>query len=108
MLGGSIPYVIEHIQQSARRSGGADPIEKLRRLYLDPGPYSLTPRSVVSAVRAIGADRILFGSDYGPSPDVGAAIKSLDASELTEDERHQIYEGNGLKLLKKTGVSITG
>lgn len=104
MLGGSIPYVIEHIQQSARRSAQADPIDKLRRLYLDPGPYSLTPRSVVSAVRALGADRILFGSDYGPNPDVGTGIKAIQESGLTEEELNLIFVENGRKLLAEKGV----
>jgi predicted TIM-barrel fold metal-dependent hydrolase/MFS family permease len=106
MLGGSIPYVIEHIQQSAKRSGQPDPINKLRRLYLDPGPYSLTPRSIVSAVRALGADRILFGSDYGPNPDVGAGIKTISESGLTPEELNLIFVENGRKLLAEKGVKV--
>jgi predicted TIM-barrel fold metal-dependent hydrolase len=104
MLGGSIPYVIEHIQQSAKRSGQADPIDKLRRLYLDPGPYSQTPRSVVSAVRALGADRILFGSDYGPNPDIGVGVKAISESGLTAEELNLIFVENGRKLLALKGV----
>jgi predicted TIM-barrel fold metal-dependent hydrolase len=104
MLGGSIPYVVEHIQRSAKRTAQVDPIEKLRRLYFDPGPYSLTPRSVVSAVQAFGADRILFGSDYGPNPDVGAGIKSISESGLTPDELNLIFVENGRKLLAQKGV----
>jgi predicted TIM-barrel fold metal-dependent hydrolase len=104
MLGGSIPYVVEHIQQAAKRSGQPDPIDKLRRLYLDPGPYSQTPRSVVSAVRAFGADRILFGSDYGPNPDISVGIKAISESGLTPDELNLIFIENGRKLLAEKGV----
>jgi len=106
MLGGAIPYVVEHIQRGARRAGEGDPIEKLRRLYFDPGPYSLTPRSVVSAGRAFGADRILFGSDYGPNPDVGAGIKTLSESGLAPDELKLIFVENGRKLLAEKGVKV--
>jgi len=102
MLGGSIPYVIEHIQSGAARAGVGDPVEKFRRLYLDPGPYSTSPRSVLAAVQAFGADRILFGSDYGPMPTISAGIASLDAT-LSPAQRRLIYVENGLALLKTKG-----
>ncbi len=104
MLGGSIPYVVEHIQRGAKRVGALDPAEKLRRLYFDPGPYSQTPRSVVSAVRAFGADRILFGSDYGPNPDISVGIKAISESGLSPDELNLIFVENARKLLAEKGV----
>ncbi|AHF94776.1 hypothetical protein OPIT5_26540 [Opitutaceae bacterium TAV5] len=100
MLGGAIPYVAEHIRQWGAFSGvaGDDPVKKFRRLYFDPGPYSTTPRSVRAAVDAFGADRILFGSDYGPMPSIRKGIETLDAI-LTEEERRLIYVENGRALL---------
>lgn len=106
MLGGSIPYVVEHIRQWGEFSGlKTDPAAKIRRLYFDPGPYSTTPRSVRAAVDAFGADRILFGSDYGPMPSIRAAIDTLDGI-LTGEERRLIYVENGRALLAaKTSVA---
>ena len=104
MLGGSIPYVIEHIQAGAKRAGRADPVEKFRRIFVDPGPYSTSPRSVLSAVKAFGADRVLFGSDFGPNPSIAPAIKTLDAA-LSADERRQIYVENSRALLARKGFA---
>jgi predicted TIM-barrel fold metal-dependent hydrolase len=102
MLGGAIPYVIEHIQSGAKRAGVGDPVEKFRRLFLDPGPYSTSPRSVLAAVQAFGADRILFGSDFGPMPNISAGITTLNAA-LTDEQRQLVYVENGRALLKAKG-----
>ena len=106
MLGGAIPYTVEHIQQWGRFSGTPiDAAERLRRLYFDPGPYSVTPRSVKAAVEAIGADRILFGSDFGPMPSIQPALDALDAA-LSPHERELIYVENGRKLLAAKGKTL--
>ncbi len=104
MLGGSIPYVIEHIQSGAKRAGRTDPVEKFRRIFLDPGPYSTSPRSVLAAVKAFGADRVLFGSDYGPNPSIAPAIKTLDAA-LSPSDRRLIYVENSRALLARKGFA---
>ena len=106
MLGGSIPYVVEHIQQWSRFSGVTiDAAAKFRRLYFDPGPYSVTPLSVQAAIRAFGADRILFGSDYGPMPTIQSTFDTLDLI-LSPLERQLIYVDNGRALLAAKGIKL--
>lgn len=110
MLGGFLPYVISSL--SGRGFGAAaaikDPVAKLRRLYFDPGPYSVNAEWVALAVSKLGADRILFGTDYGVGGgahgDVGPAIAVLDRT-LKAADRQKIYIDNSVALLRSKGVS---
>jgi predicted TIM-barrel fold metal-dependent hydrolase len=104
MLGGSIPYMMELIQSQASQQGLADPVQRFRRIYLDPGPYCTLPRTVAMTVEVFGADRMLFGSDYGPMPDIGLAMKRINESKLSLKERNQIFVENGTRLLDAKGV----
>jgi len=83
-----------------------DPIARLRRLYFDPGPYSRNGEWGALAVAKLGADRILFGTDYGvgggANGDVGPAVATLDRT-LTADQRNLIYADNSRTLLKAKG-----
>lgn len=108
MLGGFLPHLIDTIIPAARANGMADPLAKMRRLYLDPGPYSVRNAPWVRlAADKLGADRILFGTDYGVGGGkrgaVGPAIESLDAV-LTAAQRQQIYVDNSLLLLAAKGI----
>lgn len=110
MLGGFLPYIISSLHG---RGFGApvaikDPVAKLRRLYFDPGPYSLNPEWVRLAVSHLGADRILFGTDYGVGGgthgDVGPAIATLDQA-LKSADRQKIYADNSLALISSKGLA---
>lgn len=107
MLGGAIPYVVEHIRFWAERAGGVDPTPRFRRLYFDPGPYSITPRSVDLAARTFGYDRLLFGTDYGPMPDLRAQLKLLEEA-YSPEQRQQVYVENGRRLLAEKRVRVSG
>ncbi len=106
MLGGSIAYVIEHIEMlsgmasKSRQNAAA----RFRRLYFDPGPYSLSPRSVELTARVFGADRLLFGSDYGPMPDINVLLAKLNEA-YTPEQQQQIYIENGRKLATEKGIA---
>jgi predicted TIM-barrel fold metal-dependent hydrolase len=109
MLGGFLPHLIHSIVPAARANGVRDPIAKLRRLYLDPGPYSVRNAPWVKlAAEQLGADRILFGTDYGVGGgergDVGPALATLDAT-LSESQRKLIYFENSRALIAAKGWS---
>ncbi len=109
MLAGFLPYLIDAIVPAAEKAGVTDPLQKLRRLYIDPGPYSRIGDWVELAASKLGADRILFGTDYGvnggTNGDVGPAIATLDAA-LTPQQRQLIYIDNSRALLKSKGIVI--
>jgi predicted TIM-barrel fold metal-dependent hydrolase len=107
MLGGFLPHLIHSIVPAAHANGVRDPIAKLRRLYLDPGPYSVRNAPWVKlAAEQIGADRILFGTDYGVGGgkrgDVGPALATLDAT-LSAAQRQLIYFDNSRALIAAKG-----
>lgn len=111
MLGGFLPYIIDSIvASSARPEGVKDPLARLRRIYLEPGPYSGSNAEWVKLAAAkLGADRILFGTDYGVGGGVSAdrlapSIAALD-TVLPADVRQKIYVENSLRLLKGRGLT---
>ena len=110
MLGGFFPYLIDSIIASAPRIGIKDPLARLRRIYLEPGPYSSSNGEWVALAAAkFGADRILFGTDYGVGGGTSAdrlapSIASLNKA-LTPAQRQLIYADNTRTLLKAKGVS---
>jgi predicted TIM-barrel fold metal-dependent hydrolase len=104
MIGGSIAHVAEAVQQRTERDGLPDPIPKLRRIYLDTGATGRGPRGIALAAKVFGADRILFGSDYGPWPTIEPFIKGVADAAITPDERQLIYVENGRALLAAKGL----
>ncbi len=106
MLGGFTPYLVSAWEQAAESGDIKNPLERLRRIYFDPGPYSVNGEWVRLAADKIGADRILFGTDYGVGGgargDVGPAIATLDRV-LTPEQRQLIYVDNSQRLLRAKG-----
>lgn len=108
MLAGFLPYLLDSWVETGKANGVPDPLARLRRLYIDPGPYSRNGPWVRQAADAFGADRILFGTDFGVGGgargDVGPALASLDSS-LTAGQRQLIYVDNSRTLLRAKGRS---
>ncbi len=111
MLGGFFPYLIDSIVAAGPRLGVKDPLARLRRIYLEPGPYSSSNGEWVAIAAAkFGADRILFGTDYGVGGGTSAdrlapSIASLDKF-LTPAQRQLIYVDNTRALLKAKGITV--
>ncbi|QBY00321.1 amidohydrolase [Rhodophyticola sp. CCM32] len=63
-LGGTLPFIFERLESIARHRNPAEPFPtaRLRRLWYDCA--SLGPRALETAVKILGADRIMLGSDY--------------------------------------------
>ena len=105
MIGGSIAQVIEAIEQRTERDGLPSPTARLRRIYVDTGATGRGPRGIALAAKTFGADRILFGSDYGPWPTIAPFIQGVADAEITAAERDLIFVENGRALLKSKGLS---
>lgn len=110
MLAGFLPYLVDTWVAAGRQAGIADPLAKLRRLYYDTGPYAVRSGEWVAlAVRKLGADRVLFGTDYGvgggTNGAVAPALATLDAV-LTPQERQALYFDNSRALLRKLGREV--
>jgi predicted TIM-barrel fold metal-dependent hydrolase len=110
MLGGFLPYLLDTWVTAGIKAGLPDPLARLRRLYLDTGPYAArNPEWVALAAAKLGADRILLGTDYGvgggKNGSIAPSLASLDKA-LSPEQRQAIYIDNTRVLLKKLGVSV--
>ena len=109
MLAGFLPYLLDTWVAAGRANGVADPLARLRRVYFDTGPYAARNSDWVAlAANKIGADRILFGTDYGVGGgqrgDIAPALAALDKA-LTAEQRQAIYVDNSRALLARHGIS---
>lgn len=105
MIGGSIAQVVEAVEQRTERDGQPSPLPRLRRIYLDTGATGRGPRGIALAAKTFGADRILFGSDYGPWPTIAPFVQGVADAALTREERELIFVENGRALLKSKGLT---
>ena len=87
-LGGTLPFILERIESIARHRNPDAPFpsDRLRRLWYDCA--SLGPRALEAAVKVLGADRIMLGSDYPIFKDDPYAHAVLPADLSAEEKAH--------------------
>lgn len=103
MLGGS--GVAALIAESVARSDTA-PRSRFDRLWLDTGAAGQGPAAVGAAARVLGAERIVFGSDYAPAASIAPVIANVHAAGLSPDAERRIFFDNARGLLARHGVTI--
>ena len=96
-LGGTIPFLVERMDEVARREAGPLPSERLRggRLHVDTASFG--PRAVAQAVACFGPERVLLGSDC-PIFDAGRAVQATEAAGLDATARALVLGGNARRL----------
>lgn len=101
-LGGTLPFVVERLEAVTRSRGLEQPFdrERLRLLHYDCA--SLGPRAVELAVNTIGADRILFGTDY-PIFQAEDALEAVERAAISENDKQSIRSDNAAALLARFG-----
>jgi len=101
-LGGVFPFVMERLDQywervhAGKKPLPVRPVEALRRFYLETA--SGHPAAIRMTAEVVGADRLVFGSDY-PSFDFVRAIESVRKCGLPAAEIEMILSGNARRLL---------
>jgi predicted TIM-barrel fold metal-dependent hydrolase len=81
-----------------------DMVAKNPNFYLDTSGYGHDRVGVLEyAVKKIGPDRILFGSDFSIN-DPSTVIARIKNSFLTNEQKQKIFSGNLEMLLKKVQV----
>lgn len=87
---GELPYVERHIER----------MKKYDNLYLDLSGTGLFRMGVLKyLVSQVGADRILFGTDY-PICNPAMYVEAVKYEEITEKERSMILSSNAKRVLK--------
>lgn len=74
------------------------PASYIQQLYLDT--VSLHTPAVLCAVQTVGADHVVFGSDFPPVPiSLRRSVEVVQALSVSEDDKQKIMGGNAAKLL---------
>ncbi|TKA03127.1 amidohydrolase [Actinacidiphila oryziradicis] len=102
--GGYLPTYIgrsDHAWQVRPDARGCalPPSGYLRRLWFDALVY--TPQALRHLVDAVGADRIVLGTDYPFDMGVTDPVERLDAARLGPADHAAIAGGNAMELLSK-------
>ena len=103
-VGSTIPYLMGRIDHlSGALPGGREhitkaPSEYFKRFYVDS--VSSYQPAINYCYNLVGADRILFGTDY-PWVPVELSVGLVEGMPISKDERELIYSGNALRLLRK-------
>ncbi len=99
-LGGAFPMLVERLDHiSATRDPGAKlPSSLVGRMMFDTA--SLGPRSIEMAVKVLGPERIMLGTDY-PIFDTHTSTHALDEAAITAAERIAIGTTNASRLLAR-------
>jgi len=74
--------------------------EALKNVYFDTAasPFLYSPRVYNQVSQLVGADRILFGSDYPLLPQ-SRLLREINSTDLPEEARSLILSGNAGRLL---------
>jgi predicted TIM-barrel fold metal-dependent hydrolase len=72
----------------------------LKNVYFDTAasPFLYTPQVYAQVAQLVGADKILFGSDF-PLISQRRFLKEITALDLPEETKNKILAGNAKKLL---------
>ncbi len=82
-----------------------DMVAKNPNFYLDTSGYGHDRVGVLEyAVKSIGPDRVLYGSDFSIN-DPSTVIARINNSFLTDEQKQKIFSGNLEALLKKVKVA---
>jgi predicted TIM-barrel fold metal-dependent hydrolase len=106
MLGGSgLSALIAEAVALPGRS--AEPLQsRFDRLWFDTGAAGQGPAAIAAAARVLGADRIVFGSDYAPAASIAPVIANVHAAGLAADAERRVFFDNARGLLARHGVTI--
>ncbi len=112
--GGAVPYHWGRYRGLAARMGRPDPSELLRNVFFDTCVYHQPGMDLLH--RVIPVDNILFASEMlgavrGADPATGIAWddtkRYVDQVDLTEDQRHQVFEGNTRRVYPRLDAQLT-
>lgn len=108
MLGGAgtIALVAEQVALNAERLGVGDVRARFRQLWFDTGAAGRGAHAIALASQVLGADRIVFGTDYAPAADVRPVIEQVLQAPLAAADRQRIFSGNARALLAAHGVAV--
>jgi aminocarboxymuconate-semialdehyde decarboxylase len=103
-LGGAIPYLMERMDNGFRDFADCRvKIDKLPSVYLKRLHYdtvSFSPYTLKMVRDMVGAEHMVMGSDYPHLlGSIDRAVTSIEALEIDDREKKQIFSGTALSIL---------
>jgi predicted TIM-barrel fold metal-dependent hydrolase len=99
-LGGTLPFLLSRIElhwsRASSPEGTAPPSSGIRRLYLDTAQS--TPAMLSLAADAIGADHLVFGTDFPYVNRTDFRAPANDLRILGDDAARAVFRSCGLGL----------
>lgn len=106
--GGFLPFIIGrldagfHARPECRQHIDRPPSTYLRHFYFDTIIHSTLASDFL--IRAVGADRIMLGSDFPFDMKAATPVADIEAqTDLTEEQRQRIYHGTAAEFLCLAG-----
>ncbi len=105
-FGGVAPFIKERFDSIYRMLRGRDivkdlfalPSEYLRRIYVDTSGVT-SGHALMCTLEMVGAEHILWGSDYPGNPDIPASINAIEELEIPAREKAKILGANIERVL---------
>lgn len=101
-LGEMLPFILDRLDQGCTQVEMATPLRKPMSAYVRENMMVATsgafaPEALRCTIEAMGAERVLFATDF-PFVPADDAVQSVEAARLKEEEKRKIYWGNAAKL----------
>lgn len=100
MLGGAASVLSSWLLHNPRGRQGTPSKRLFDRVYVDTGVFGRSPELLAFATEVLGADRVLFGSDFPLAP-TDRTLVALAHSAIGRDEKQSILVDNGQSLFSK-------
>jgi uncharacterized protein len=89
----------EEAEALDRRMPG-EPLDYFKRFYADTANFG-NPIALRAALEFFGPEHVLFGTDFGFSPDFApATVADVEAVIADEATKRTVYEGNARRVLR--------
>jgi aminocarboxymuconate-semialdehyde decarboxylase len=95
--GGSLPYQAGRMDKNSKAAKLSQPVTSyMKRMFTD----TVSPHSagIKFAIDYYGIDHVMYGTDY-PCWEPAACLKLLDAIELSDADKHQLFYANARRIL---------
>jgi predicted TIM-barrel fold metal-dependent hydrolase len=93
-----LQIVIAHLDGYGLYDFAIETMQKHDNVYFDISAHGTREGMLADAVSKVGADRILYGTDY-PGYDPAPFIESVLNAKISEGDKEKIFYGNAVRLL---------
>ncbi len=105
-FGGVMPFIKERFDTVYKMLRGRNivedlhalPSEYLKQIYVDTSGTT-SHYTLMSTLEMVGAEHILWGSDYPSNPDVSASIDAIEKLDIPAEDKRKILGGNIEQIL---------